>query len=125
MRDSFTENKIAFYNLHKKIYLFLRESMSLESIRNLSIILKRENKEFNLSDNQSPLFSSLKTAVIAIDEIGLKQSTVCSILLINALESGGVTLKQVEDYFGEEIKVILQGLIKVHEFERKKSDDRS
>lgn len=31
----------------------------------------------------------------------------------------------MEDYFGEEIKVILQGLIKVHEFERKKSDDRS
>lgn len=125
MRDNFAENKIAFYNLHKKIYLFLRESMSLKTLHDLSVILKLENKEFNLSDNQSPLFSSLRTAVIAVDEIGLKQSTVCSILLITAFESGGVTLKQVEDYFGEEIKVILQGLIKVHEFERKKSDDRS
>ena len=60
MRDNFAENKIAFYNLHKKIYLFLRESMSLKTLHDLSVILKLENKEFNLSDNQSPLFSSLR-----------------------------------------------------------------
>ena len=125
MRDSIAENKATFYNLHKKVYLFLRETMSLKALHNLSITLKQENREFSLSDNQNRLFSSLKTAVIAFEEIGLKQPTVCSILLINAIESNSVSLKQVEHYFGEEIKVILEGLVKVHEFERKKSDDKS
>lgn len=125
MRVTSAKNKASFYTLHRKVYLFLRETMSLKTLRNLSIILRQENKDFNVSDNQNQLFSSLKTALIAVEEIGLKQPTVCSILLINAVESNTISFKQVESYFGEEIKVILQGLMKVHEFERKKSDDKS
>ena len=125
MRVTSAKNKASFYTLHRKVYLFLRETMSLNTLRNLSIILRQENKDFNLSDNQNQLFSSLKTALIAVEEIGLKQPTVCSILLINPVESNTISFKQVESYFGEEIKVILQGLMKVHEFERKKSDDKS
>ncbi len=125
MRDITTENKTTFSNLHRKIYLFLRETMSMKALGRLSVVLKQENKSFIFSDNQSRLFSSLKTAVIAVEEIGLKQPTVCSILLIDAVESGCVSLKHIEEYFGEEIKVILQGLMKVHEFDKKKSDDRS
>ena len=125
MKDITLENKTTFSDLHKKVYLFLRETMSSKDVRRLSDILKQEYNSINLKENPNRLLSSLKTAMIAVEEIGLKQPTVCSILLIHAVESGSVSLNEIEKHFGAEIKVILQGLMKVHEFEGKKSDDKS
>lgn len=125
MKDITAEHNAAFLNLYKRIYLFLRETMSIKAVHNLSIIVRQDNDVFKTSFEQTKLITALKTAIIAVEEIGLKQPTVCTILLINAVESNYISLKEVEKQFGDEIKMILQGLIKVHEFEKKKSDNRS
>ena len=125
MRDLTAADRAIFTGLHKRIYLFLRETMSIKDMNNLSSIVRPRKSVLKHSFNQEDLLSSLKTALIAVEEIGLKQPTVCSILLFGALQANYTSLEEVKVQFGEEIKMILQGLLKVHEFDSKKSDDRS
>ena len=99
--------------------------MSIKDVTHLSSIVRQDNAAFNSDQAQNSLLSSLKTAVIAMEEIGLKQPTACSILLFNAVQSNFVTFEKIEKLFGEEIRVILQGLVKVEEFNSKKSDNKS
>ncbi|HTN69427.1 MAG TPA: HD domain-containing protein [Dysgonamonadaceae bacterium] len=117
---------IAFFSgIHRKIYFFLRETMSIKEVTSLSTIVRQENDLYNSELAQRKLLSSLKTAIIAVEEIGLKQTSVCSILLFNAIQTNFIALNEVEKLFGEDVKAILQGLLKVHEFDSKRSDDRS
>lgn len=125
MRDLTAENRALYSSLHKRIYLFLRETMSLKEVNNLSAIVRRRKASSKQNFIQESLLSALKTALIAVEEIGLKQPTVCSILLFDALQSNATSLDEVKMLFGEEIMMILQGLLKVHEFDSKKSDNRS
>ena len=114
-----------FFSLYKKVYSFLRETMSLEEMNKLSAIIKQDNAIFENEASLNQLMFSLKTAIIAVEEIRLKQASVCSILLFDALQANYISLNEVENTFGNEIKVILQGLQKVHQLDSKKSDDKS
>ncbi len=125
MQDLTTIDKATFEGLHKKVYSFLRQTMSIDEINKLSKIVRQENANLNNEKSLNRLLFSLKTAVIAVEEIKLKQTAVCSILLYDSLLYKYITLEEVEKHFGSDIKIILQGLLKVHELDSKKSDDRS
>ena len=112
-------------SLHKRLYLFLRETMSIREVSYLSDVVRQNNAVFDSKLRQSQLLSSLKTAIIAVEEIGLKQPTVCSILLFDAVFENYISLSKVRQYFGQEIVVILEGLVKVQELNSKKTDDKS
>lgn len=111
--------------LHKQVYFFLRETMSSKEVKKLSLIIRQDNTVFNSEASLNRLMFSLKTAIIAVEEIRLKQATVCSILLFDALRANFVSLEEVQKLFGEEISIILQGLQKVDKLDSKKSDDKS
>lgn len=117
--------KTTFRELHKKIYFFLRETMSRKEVNQLSAIIRQDDTIFSSEASLNQLLFSLKTAIIAVEEIRLKQATVCSILLFDALKSNFISLDEVGKLFGEEIKIILQGLQKVDKLDSKKSDDKS
>lgn len=117
--------KTTFRELHKKIYFFLRETMSRKEVNQLSAIIRQDDTIFSNEASLNQLLFSLKTAIIAVEEIRLKQATVCSILLFDALKSNFISLDKVGKLFGEEIKIILQGLQKVDKLDSKKSDDKS
>lgn len=97
--------------LHKQLYLFLRKKYSCAEMALL--------KKWALQSNS--LESDLKTAAIAVNEIGLNQPVVCAILLYNPLQNGRVAIEQVEKNFGEEVVAILHGLQKVNMLSDKKS----
>ena len=111
--------------LHKKVYFFLRETMSSKEVKKLSLIIRQDNTVFKSEASLNRLIFSLKTAIIAVEEIRLKQATVCSILLFDALKADFVSLDEMRKLFGEEIAVILKGLQKVDKLDSKKSDDKS
>lgn len=111
--------------LHKKVYFFLRETMACKEVNRLSVIIRQDNTIFKSEALLNRLMFSLKTAIIAVEEIRLKQATVCSILLFDALKSEYISLDEIEISFGDEIAIILQGLQKVDKLDSKKSDDRS
>ena len=118
-------DRASFFSLYRKVYLFLRETMSLEEVTKLTSIIRQGDNIFNDEESLNQLMFSLKTAVIAVEEIRLKQATVCSILLFDAVQSNYISLDEVDKHFGNEIKIILAGLQKVAELDSKRSDDKS
>lgn len=125
MQNLNTKDTVTLRALHKKVYFFLRETMSIKEVNKLSVIIRQDNTIFKSEALLNKLMFSLKTAIIAVEEIRLKQATVCSILLFDALRSDYISLDEIEKYFGEEISIILQGLQKVDKLDSKKSDDKS
>ena len=120
-----TIDTLMLRELHKKVYFFLRETMSRKEVNRLSLIIRQDNAIFNSEASINRLMFSLKTAIIAVEEIRLKQATVCSILLFDSIKAGFISLDEIRKIFGEEIKIILQGLQKVDKLDSKKSDDKS
>ena len=125
MQDITKIDRDLFFKLYKKIYFFLRATMSFKEVAKLTTIIRQNDRIFESEESLSQLMFSLNTSVIAMDEIGLKQPTVCSILLFDALLSNYISLEDVENNFGKEIMVILSGLQKVHELDSKRSDNKS
>ncbi|HZJ79325.1 MAG TPA: HD domain-containing protein, partial [Dysgonamonadaceae bacterium] len=125
MQNLNTIDRASFFTLYKKVYFFLRQTMSLDEVTKLTEIIRQGDNIFTREDSLNELLFSLNTAVIAVEELRLKQTTVCSILLFDAYDSGYTSLDEVERCFGNEIKVILSGLQKVRQLEAKKSDDKS
>ena len=125
MQDLRTIYQTTFANLHQKVYFFLRETMSIKEVNKLSSIIRQDNTVFSNEASLNQLLFSLNTAIIAVEEIRLKQATVCSILLFDALQSNYISLDEIEKHFGEDIAIILQGLQKVYKLDSKKSDDKS
>lgn len=125
MQDLTKIDKALFFELYRKTYLFLRETMSLKEVTKLTSVIRQDDNIFKSQASLNQLMFSLKTAVFAVDELRLKQPTVCSILLFDALLSNYISLEDVKKDFGKEVKVILSGLLKVHELDSKRSDNKS
>lgn len=61
----------------------------------------------------NPVLHSLQTAVIAVDEIGLKRDGVIAILLYDNVISGITDMPAIEQMFGEGVVRIINGIVKI------------
>ncbi len=71
--------------------------------------------EFGLN----PVVTSLQTALIAVDEMGLRREAVLSILLNPCVEGGQLTIDEATATFGEAVGRILRGLRRIKELYKK------
>ena len=67
----------------------------------------------------NPIVSSLQTAAIAVDEIGLKRDGVLAILLYPTAKDN----EEIRQTFGESVARIIHGLCKIQEPVQKESGD--
>lgn len=113
-----------FFRLYGRLYSFLRQEWDVRKVAGLKALLHRSfNKEAEQQGNEAlyHLWLGMRTAVIIIDEIGLKQSAVCAVLLFHAGVAGNDSLDETERLFGREVEIILRGLKKVNQFSDKRS----
>lgn len=61
----------------------------------------------------NPILSAMKTASIAVREIGLKRDGVLAILLYNLVLNGLIGTENVKDDFGESVATIISGIVRV------------
>ena len=62
----------------------------------------------------NPILTGLQTAVIMVEEIGLKRDAVVAILLHASFENGLITADEVEKQYGKTVAMILHGLQRIH-----------
>ena len=62
----------------------------------------------------NPILTGLQTALIVVDEIGLKRDAVMAILLHPSFEDGFITADEVGEQYGEAVALILRGLQRIH-----------
>ena len=67
----------------------------------------------------NPILQGFQTALIVVEEIGLKRDAVLSILLHPSVESGFITIDEVKNQFGEAVARILHGLQRIAELYEK------
>ena len=90
----------------RKIRSFLSEQME----RNM---LRRD--VFGLN----PIITSLQTALIVVEEIGLKRDAVIAILLRPSFEEGYINTDEVGERYGSSVALILRGLERIHALYKK------
>lgn len=110
-----------FIMLHKKLYRFLRETWSVQKVGFLTEIIRDYLNQSGNSDRIDILFKEMKTASVVIDEIGLKQPTICAVLLFHPVLEQYVSIDNVKKLFGDEVAAIVAGLIKINEFSDKRT----
>ncbi len=67
----------------------------------------------------NPILMSFQTALIVVEEIGLKRDAVLAILLHPGVECGYTDIEQVRADFGESVALILHGLQRIQELYKK------
>ena len=60
----------------------------------------------------NPLINNLQTAIIVVDEMGMRRAAVVSILLHDVVKCGHITTEEVAGQFGADVAGILRGLVR-------------
>ena len=67
----------------------------------------------------NPVLQSLRTAQIAVDEIGLKRAGVLATILFTLVIDGHLPLEDIRQKYGDGVAHIIHGLVKIHELYKK------
>ena len=67
----------------------------------------------------NPILQALRTAQIAVDEIGLKRDGVLATMLFTLVLNGHLTLEDTETKFGTSVAHIIHGLVKIRNLYKK------
>jgi guanosine-3',5'-bis(diphosphate) 3'-pyrophosphohydrolase len=113
-----------FFRLYARLYSFLRQEWDVRKVSGLKGMLLQSFKKAEEqpgSETLYPLVLAMRTAVIIIDEIGLKQPAVCAVLLFHRAIVSDQSTEEIEQLFGSEVESILRGLRKVNQFSDKKN----
>ena len=60
----------------------------------------------------NPIINNLQTAIIVVDEMGMRRAAIVSILLHDVVKCGFVTTEDIATQFGSDIAGILRGLVR-------------
>ncbi len=113
-----------FNGLHRKIYLFLREKWSIRKVASLKgVLLKtvRTQPEEQRQNVSTDLWAEMRTAITAVEELGVKQGSVCALLLYFAVSRKMFSVDDAKKTFDDDVALILRGMVKINEFNDKKS----
>jgi GTP pyrophosphokinase len=73
------------------------------------------HKEMRRKSGEPYIFHPIAVARICVDEMGLGATAVVCALLHDTVEDTHITLEDVEDLFGEKVRMIIDGLTKIPE----------
>ena len=123
MTDNTFTDRREFFQLYRRIYSFLRQSWDRAKVLRLREILQQSLAKAAENSDEAlyELLLEMRTALITVDEIGLKQPTVCAVLLFRPVVNNEYTLSDVKEFFGGDVELILRGLKKISEFTDKRS----
>jgi guanosine-3',5'-bis(diphosphate) 3'-pyrophosphohydrolase len=113
-----SKEKATLFALYRKLIVSAGDSVSKEDIDKVKEYLIAATRNESLVRNvfgMNPVICNMQTALIVSDEIGMKGSTLISIMLQNVVESSILSLDAVKEIFGEDVEKIVKGLIKTNQ----------
>ena len=109
------ELALSLYNqLKEKIVPSLEEGDEERIRQHLHSVIAQQQvhrDQFGLN----PIVSSLQTALLVVDEIGLRRDAVLAVMLRPSLEEGLLVIDDVRSQYGESVARILHGLQRIKE----------
>ena len=108
------EEALALYaKLKTRLADFVREGDEEKIRTHLMHSIERQQVKRDVF-GLNPILTGLQTALIVVDEIGLKRDAVMAILLHPSFEVGFITADEVGEQYGEAVALILRGLQRIH-----------
>ena len=112
------EEKSQFFSLYRELLRATSDSFSptdrqklKEQLRETAMSGRVQRDIFGLN----PIIKDLQTALILLQEMGMKRASVLSVMLNDAVRSGDLPLEEVEHDYGTDVARIVHGLIRVQE----------
>jgi len=123
MSDNRSFDRREFLLLYRRLYSFLRDGWEREKVLRLREMVRSSLQQVDTDDEDAffQLIAEMRTALIAVDEIGLRQPTVAAVLLYHTAVAGQYQLEDIGQLFGDEVEVILRGLKKISRFSDKRT----
>ncbi|WP_288082689.1 RelA/SpoT family protein [Xylanibacter rodentium] len=118
-RFEFTvEEKESFYLLYAKLKRQIEVSLLPDDESRMCRHLEESVEKGQVHRDafgHNPILFGFQTALIVVEEIGLKRDAVLAILLHPSVDGGFMTVDEVRTEFGESVARILHGLIRISE----------
>ncbi|MBR3859822.1 MAG: bifunctional (p)ppGpp synthetase/guanosine-3',5'-bis(diphosphate) 3'-pyrophosphohydrolase [Bacteroidaceae bacterium] len=67
----------------------------------------------------NPIINSLQTAIIVVDEMGMRRAAIVSILLHDVAKSEYISIEEIGKQYGADVAVILNGLVRINKLYEK------
>ena len=102
----------------KRLKKDIGNSLYIDDERKMASLIKASLKEGKLRRDVfglNPLLLGFQTAELAVQEIGLKRDAVIATLLYGSVINGHVSNEQTGAMFGENVQMIIRGLVRIHE----------
>ncbi len=90
-----------------------KKSLDQEKIKKAFNVAVEAHKPMRRKSGEPYIYHPIAVAQIVAEEIGLGTTSIVSALLHDTVEDTYVTLENIEEMFGEKVKVIIDGLTKI------------
>ncbi|BEG98740.1 RelA/SpoT family protein [Bacteroides sedimenti] len=115
----FTDEELTIMrSLYRRLLTSAGDSISKEDKQKLRQHLHQAIEANCMQRNSfdmNPIIRDLQTAIIVSEEIGMKGSCLIGIMLHDMVKSNFFTLESVREMYGEDVAVIIKGLVKTSE----------
>lgn len=104
--------------LYKELLHLSGDTLKEDDCKNLKSHLIQAAANNSLQrDNfgMNPIIKNMQTAVIVADEIGMQRASILGIMLHDSVRSHFITTEQVQEQYGEDVAVIIRGLLRISE----------
>ena len=108
--------------LYHSVYEEIGDSLTEDDVERLRNHLTENLEKHQLVRNVfglNPIVLSFQTAQLVIEEIGLKRDAVIAVMLRPSVESGFLTIDDVQADYGESVARILRGLQRIQQLYKK------
>ena len=110
-----TEEKDLYHALKAQLAELAGESLQANEASAIESLLFQAAENGQLVRDTfglNPLINNLQTAIIVVDEMGMRRAAIVSILLHDIVKCGFITTEEVADKFGADVAGILHGLVR-------------
>ena len=113
-----TDEKFQAVELARHLRELLGEELSREDEDKLRAQISRDMSSGLLKRDifgLNPVILGLQTAILEVEEIGMRRECVMAIMLLGSVLCGNLTTAEVSKAYGEDVSAIIQGLVRIHE----------
>ena len=101
--------------LKARLYELAGDSLREDDISRIETLLTEAIEAGKISRDTfglNPIINNLQTAIIVVDEMGMRRAAIVSILLHDVVKCGHLTTEEVSSQFGADVAGILRGLVR-------------
>ena len=102
-------------DLETRLCELVGESLREDDMQRIEALLVKAVENDRLSRDSfglNPIINNLQTAIIVVDEMGMRRAAVVSILLHDVAKSGHLSIEEIGKQFGSDVAGILRGLVR-------------